>query len=233
MKAAEMMKPSWMPNALVVVASVIMFSGAVTGFVAPSLREAPPFVTSDMEAVAAAIAGNPAAWRWANTLIFTAAILTTLALVPITLRFRGRSLPWAVTGLVAFGLAAAFETVGRLITIRVSTWAAPQYPDQTAIGMWEVLDRLRLGTVFYFLALVAIALYGVALQRSDTKGWGSTFVGIALVGVLLEVLGAGIPAYVYLATATLAIATWKTDQPPQEADLTSRSPEFPEDEEKT
>jgi hydrogenase/urease accessory protein HupE len=217
MKEAETMKPSWMPNALVVVASVIMFSGAVTGFVAPSLREAPPFVTSDTAAVAAAIAGNPAAWRWANTLIFTAAILTTLALVPITLRFRGRSLPWAVTGLVAFALAAAFETVGRLITIRVSIWAAPQYPDETAVGMWEVLDRLGLGTVFYILALIAVGLYGIALQRYDTKGWGSTFVGIAVVGVLLEVLGVGIPAYVYLTTATLAIATWKTDQPYQKS----------------
>ena len=211
MKQTETMKPSWMPNALVVLASLVMFSGAITGFVAPSLRDAPPFVTSDMEAVAAAIAGNPTAWRWANTLIFAAAILTTLALVPITLRFSGRSLPWAVTGLVAFGLAAVFETVGRLVTIRVSIWAAPQYPDTIAVGLWEVLDRLRLGTVFYILAFVAIGLYGMALQRSDTKGWGSTFVGIAIVGVLLEAVGLGIPAYAYLATATLAIATWKRD----------------------
>lgn len=217
MKRAETMKPSWMPNALVVLASVVMFSGAVTGFVAPSLREAPPFVTSDLEAVAAAIAGNPAAWRWANSLIFTAAILTTLALVPITLRFRGRSFPWAVTGLVAFALAAAFETVGRLITIRVSIWAAPQYPDKTAVGLWEVLDRLRLGTVFYFLAFVAIGLYGIALQRSDRKERGSAFVGIAIVAMILEVVGVGIPAYAYLATATLAIATWKTDQPHHES----------------
>lgn len=217
MKTAEMMKPSWLPNALVVVASVIMFSGAVTGFVAPSLRDAPPFVTSDMEAVAAAIAGNPAAWGWANTLIFVAAILTALALVPITLRFPGRSGPWAATGLVAFALAAALETVGRLITIRVTIWAAPQYPDEIAVGLWEVLDRLRLGTVFYILALVAIGLYGIALQRSDTKGWGSTFVAIAIVGVLLEVLGFGFPAYIYLATATLAIATWKDNKPSQES----------------
>lgn len=205
------MRPSRLPGVVLILASGVMITGAVIGFVAPSLRDAPPFVTDDLPEVAAAIAGNPAAWRWANALIFAAAILTTLALVPITLRFRDRSLPWAMTGLVAFALAAVFDTVDRLITIRVTTWAAPLYPDETAVTLWEALKGIRLGTVFYILAFVAIGFYGIALQRSESVNWGRTIVAIAVAGVLLEVVGAGIPAYVYLATTTLAIATWKTD----------------------
>ena len=118
-------------------ALVIFTAGATIGFLAPSLRDAPPFVTDDVAEVAVAIAGNPSAWAWANGLILSAALITALGLVPITLQFEGSSRPWAFTGLVAFALGAVFEVIDRVITIGVTTWAAPQYPDPVVLTVHE------------------------------------------------------------------------------------------------
>ena len=52
-----------MAGTVLIIAAAIMFTGAAIGFLAPSLSEAPPFVTEDMKRVAAAIAGNPTAPR--------------------------------------------------------------------------------------------------------------------------------------------------------------------------
>ncbi len=115
---------SRLPGAVLIGAAAIMITGVAIGFLAPSLRDAPPFVTDDIGEAAAAIAGNPAAWQWANGLIAVAAVLTALGLVSISLRFEGRSRPWAMTALVAFAFAAVLEAVDRIITIQVTTWAA-------------------------------------------------------------------------------------------------------------
>ena len=196
---------------VLLVAAAIMFIGVAIGFLAPSLREAPPFVTDDVAEVAAAIAGNPTAWAWAHALIATAAVLTTLGLVPLSIRFEDRSRPWALMGLVAFALGAVLEVVDRA-AVGVTIWAAERYPDPTVIAVFEAFDRADdgLGSAFYLLAFVAIGLYGVAMTRSnDTRelGWG--FVIGATVGVLIGMIGAGIPVFVYLGTAALGIATWR------------------------
>lgn len=214
--AAEMNRTTLLrrlPGGVLVLASATMFTGAGIGFLAPSLREAPPFVTGDVERVAAAIAGNPTAWMWANGLILAAAVVTALALVPISVRFSDAGRPWALTGLVAFGLAAVFSTIGRLITIGVTTWAAERFPDETARMIWEAFDRIRLGTTFYILAFVALGLYGMAMRADDETGLGTGFVITAVVGVSLELVGAAIPGYVYLATAAFGIASWRLDPP--------------------
>ena len=161
----------------VLVAAFVIFSaGAAIGFLAPSLRDAPPFVTDDVAEVAAAVAGNPSAWVWANGLILSAALITALGLVPITLRFEGSSRPWAFTGLVAFSLGAVFEAIGRFITIGVDTWAAPQYPDPVVLTVYEAFAQFDsgLGTVFAVLAFVAVGLYGNAMRKTEATsqlGW--------------------------------------------------------------
>ena len=204
----------------VLVAALVIFSaGAMIGFLAPSLRDAPPFVTDDVAEVAAAIAGNPGAWMWANGLILSAALITALGLVPITLLFEGNSRPWAFTGLVAFALAAVFEVIDRFIAIGVTTWAAPQYPDPVVLTVHEAFDRFDdgLGTAFAILAFVAIGLYGNAMRQTEaTTQLGWAFVVGATLGVVLEVVGVGIPGFVYLGTAALGVAIWRHGPtPPQ------------------
>lgn len=211
-----------MPGAILVGAAVVMVTGAAIGFLAPSLRDAPPFVTEDVASVAAAIAGNPAAWMWANGLILVAAVVTALGLVPISLRFQGRGRPWAMVALVAFVFAAVFESLDRMISIQVTTWAAQHYPDPTVFQVFEAFDRFdtALGTAFTILAFLAIGLYGVAMSRSPGDGGlGWLFVGIGVVGVLLEVGGAAIPAFVFFATAGFgAVSLRRNPRPPLLAD---------------
>jgi len=96
---------------LLIGAAAIFVTGAAIGFLAPSLSDAPPFVTDDVERVAAAM-------------------LTALGLVPLSLRFEGRSRPWAVVALVAFAFAAMFAAIDRIISMQVTTWAAQRYPDR-------------------------------------------------------------------------------------------------------
>ena len=201
---------------LLIGAAGIMMTGAAIGFLAPSLRDAPPFVSEDVEKVAAAIAGNPSAWAWANGLILAAAVLTALALVPISMRFRGRGHPWAVTGLVTFGFAAVFEAIDRIISIEVTTWAAQQYPDATAFVVWEAFDLVAGGLLnaFMILGFLALGLFGIAMAQTEvTSGRGWAFVFVGLLGILLELVGATIPAMVFLGTAAFGIATWRVTVP--------------------
>jgi len=205
-----------------VAAFVIFTAGATIGFLAPSLRDAPPFVTDDVAEVAAAIAGNPNAWMWANALILSAALITTLGLVPIALQFEGTSRPWAFTGLVAFALGAVFEVIDRFIAIGVTTWAAPQYPDPVVLTVFEAFNRFDdgLGTAFAILAFVAIGLYGNAMRQTEaTTQLGWSFVVGATLGLVLEVVGVGIPGFVYLGTGALGVAIWRhSPTPPKTSD---------------
>ena len=198
---------------LLIGALVIFATGAAIGFLAPSLSDAPPFVTDDVSRVAAAISGNPTAWRWANGLILAAAILTALGLVPLSLRFGGRSRTWAFMALVAFVFAAMFAGIDRMISMYVTTWAAQQYPDATVFTVWEAFEGLRLGLAFYILAFIALGLYGFAIvqtQRSRAPGW--FFMTVSGLAIALEVVaGIGIPGFVYLGTAALGVVTWNLD----------------------
>ena len=54
------------PGGVMIGALAVFATGAAIGFLAPSLSDAPPFVTDDVDQVAAAIAGNPSAWQWAT-----------------------------------------------------------------------------------------------------------------------------------------------------------------------
>jgi len=109
---------------LLIGAAAIFVTGAAIGFLAPSLSDAPPFVTDDVERVAAAM-------------------LTALGLVPLSLRFEGRSRPWAVVALVAFAFAAMFAAIDRIISMQVTTWAAQRYPDATASALESLSTSSR------------------------------------------------------------------------------------------
>ena len=202
---------------LLIGALAVFVTGAAIGFLAPSLNDAPPFVTDDIARVAAAISGNPTAWRWATGLILAAAILTALGLVPLSFRFRGRSRTWAFMALGAFVFAAMFESIDGLISMEVTTWAAQQYPDATVFAVWEGFERLRFGTAFYILAFIALGLYGFAIvqtQRTLALGW--SFVTASGLAIALEVIaGVGIPGFVYLGTAALGVVTWQLDLVPE------------------
>ena len=201
---------------VLVAALVIFVTGAAIGFLAPSLRDAPPFVTDDVGEVAAAIAGNPTAWAWASGLILSAALITALGLVPITFQFEGKSRPWAFTGLVAFAFGAVFEVIVGFIAIGVIPWAATRYPDPVALAVYEAFDEFSagLGVAFAILAFVAIGLYGNAMRRTEaTTRLGWAFVAGATFGVVLEVVGFGIPGFIYLGTAALGVAIWRRGRP--------------------
>ena len=147
---------------------------------------------------------------WANGLILAAAILTALGLVPLSLGFEGRSRPWAWTALVAFAFAAVLEAIDRIISMQVTTWAAQRYPDETVFTVGEAFERFDsgLGFAFYILAFIAVGLYGIAfVQTGRVIGLGWAFVAVGVIGIILELAGAGIPGYVFLGTAALGVAT--------------------------
>ncbi len=66
------------------------------------------------------------------------------------------------------------------------------------------------------------------VPQERVTDWGGVLVAIAAAGVLVALIGAAVPVYVYLAAATLAAAVWKTDHsapnPVSRPDVTVRHP---------
>lgn len=149
---------------------------------------------------------------WANGLILAAAIATALALVPISMRFEGGARTWGWVGLVTFAFAAVFGVIDRMISIQVTTWAAPRYGDATVSEIFVPFDRFGavLGSAFILLGFLAITFYGVAMLRTPSDdGLGWLFVGFGVLGMLSEAVGVAIPGMVYFGTAGLGIASWR------------------------
>ena len=201
-------KADRLPGAVLVGAAGIMMSGAAIGFYAPSLREAP--WSDDPQQLAAAVAGNPTAFAWANGLILAATVITALALVPVSIRFEGRGRPWALTALAAFFFAAVFEAIDRMISVHIYAWAAQQGLDVTDVTI-QAFDRLDdgLGAGFYILAFLALGLYGIAMSKGTVaRGVGWLFVAGGVLGIVLALVGAAIPVMVFVGTAALGVASW-------------------------
>lgn len=195
---------------LLVGALVIMATGAMIGFVAPSLRDAP------WEGDLSAIAGNPTAHFWANGLILAAGVLTTLGLVVLSLRFQEPGRAWAWMGMVAFAFAAVFLALDRILAMEVETWAASQ-DAETAVVVFEAFERFEEGLSrwFYLLGFGSLSFYGIALTRTETaRESGLVFVVVGGLGILLAIAGAAIPGLVFLGTAALGAATWRLGQVP-------------------
>jgi len=193
---------------LLILAVVIMATGAVIPVFAPSLRDAP--WTDDPQLAAAAIAGNPSAYAWAHGLFIAAAILTALGLVPVSLAFQGRSRPWAMMALVAFAFAAVFSAINRIINIEVYTWGVGHGLNVTDPWVQALmLFQAGLSHLFNILAYLALSLYGIAmLQQLNPSQLGWIFVVGSLFGLVLHLAGGGIPAFVYIGAGALGVATW-------------------------
>jgi len=189
---------------------VVMMTGASIPFLAPSLRETP--WQSDL----ATIAGNPTAHVWANGLFLAAAVLTTLGLVALSLRFEGRSRPWAWMGLVTFAFAAVFGVIDRIIVMGPATLAAQQGLDETDVVVQAFSGLVEgLGVTFMIVGFFALSLYGIALARGGrSSGIGWVFVAAGILGIVLELIGGTIPAFVYVGTAALGIVTWRLGSAP-------------------
>lgn len=185
-----------------------MLAGASIGAFAPSLREAP--WSDDPRLLAQAIAGNPSAFVWANALFLAAAVMTALALAPISMRFHRDARPWALSGLTAFFFAAVFEVFNRLMSISIYPWAAQQKVDLTDFTA-QAFIRLddALGGAFHVLGFLAVALYGIAMTRGVAHrrlGW--LFAAGGAIGVFLQLSVTVIPAFVFLGTAALGVVLW-------------------------
>ena len=118
-------------------------------------------------------------------------------------------------GLVAFILAAMLGVIDRLISIGPTIWAAQHGLDETD-PTFQAFSRFDdgLGFTFFILGFLSIILYGMAMARTDrAPGLGWLFVAAGIVGIVLGVLGPGIPAMVYLGTAALGVADWRLALP--------------------
>lgn len=204
----QLKKDSHLGGGILILAAIVMVIGAAIPSFAPSLRDAP--WTDDPLQAAATIAGNPGAYAWAHGLFVAAAILTALGLVPVSLGFRGSGRPWAMMALLAFAFAAVFSTINRTINIQVFTWGAVQGVDVTSFSIQSIMRfQEGLSYAFYILAFLALGLYGMAmLLQPKPSGLGWFFVAAGILGLVLRVFGDLIPAFVFLGTAALGVATW-------------------------
>ncbi len=193
---------------LLVLGTLTMMVGAAIPFLSPSLSQAP--WTDDPQVAAAAIAGNPTAYAWANGMFMAAGLITALGLVPISLGFPGRARPWAMMGVLAFAIGATSSAINRTINIKIITWAAVQHIDPGG-ELAQMLIRFQSGLeqLTHLLAYLSIALFGVALIRRANPGWlGWLFFSAGLIGLIAWAVAAPIPAFIFFGTGALGVTSW-------------------------
>lgn len=191
---------------VLICSAVIMFAGAVVASF--TLAQSQTGFGAGPEQIVTAIAANPSAWRLADVLVLIAIILTALGFVPITLGFEEPGRSWAWAGLLAFSISAVLGATRRIVSISLEPWVAVEGIDLNNITV-EAFLRFGegLGEWFTILAFTAVVLYGMALLRrpeSGSLGW--LFIGGGAVGVLLHLVGAGIPAFIFFETGALGVA---------------------------
>jgi hypothetical protein len=191
---------------VLIASTVIMFAGAaVANF---TLAQSQTGFGGEPEQLLAAIAANPSAWRLADILILAAIILTVVGLVPITPGFGGSGRSWAQAGLLVFSISAALGAIRRIVSIYLEPWVALDGIDLNDTTV-EAFSRFGegLGEWFTILAFTAVALYGMAFLRSaESRATGWLLVGGGVVGLILHLVGAGIPAFIFLETGALGVA---------------------------
>jgi hypothetical protein len=186
--------------------TVIMFAGAAIANL--TLAQSQTGFGAEPEQLLAAKAANPSAWRLADILILTAIILTAVGLVPITLGFGGPGRSRAQAGLLVYSISASLGAVRRIISIYLEPWVAVERIDLNDTTV-EAFSRFGegLGEWFTILAFVAVALFGTAFLRStESRATGWFFVGGGMVRLILHLVGAGIPAFIFLETGALGVA---------------------------
>ena len=190
-------------GALLIAGAAIMFIGASVPFITSLGGDA--WYGSPAE-VLAAIAKNPTAWRWANALIAVAAVVTAIGLAG-TVLWSPPSRFFATAGLVAFGVGAALDVVARVLDMRVGPLAAVRNPDSPLASTYESFHQLSEGLIqaFILIAFIALALLGIAALQHEATWLGAVLIVLGAGGLVLEVVGAAIPALVYIGTATLGV----------------------------
>jgi hypothetical protein len=118
-------------------------------------------------------------------------------------------------GLVAFAFAAVLQVISRIISMGPATWAAEQrldVTDPTLQAFSRFDDGLSVG--FFILGFLSVGLYGMAMtQTPGARKLGWPFVAVGMLGVVLGVFGAGIPAFVFFGTAALGVTTQRVGVP--------------------
>lgn len=191
---------------VLITSAVIMFAGAATSFF--TLAQNQTGFGARPEQLVAAIAAHPTTWRLGDILILAAIIMTSLGLVTITPGFERAGRSWARAGFLAFSLATALGAIRRIVSIYLEPWIAVAGIDLNDTTV-EAFTRFGagLGEWFTILAFVAIALYGMAfLLRAEAQVTGWLFIGGGAVGLILHLVGAGIPALIFLETGSLGVA---------------------------
>lgn len=191
-------------GALLVVGAAIMFIGASIPFVSSLGGEA--WYGSPAETLTA-IAKNPTAWKWANTLIAVAAVATVIGLAG-TVSWSPSNRFFATAGLATFGVGASLDVVARVLVMRVGPSIAVDNPDSPLVDTYESFHQFSEGLIqaFILIAFVALALYGIAAIQHEATWLGTVLIMLGVGGLALEVLGAAIPALVYMGTATLGVS---------------------------
>jgi hypothetical protein len=199
---------------VLIASTIIMFAGAAVSYF--TLAQGQTGFGGEPEQLLAAIAANPSAWRLADILILAAIILTAVGLVPITLGFGRPGRTWAQAGLLVYSISAALGAIRRIVSIYLEPWVAVEGIDLNDITV-EAFSRFGegLGEWFTILAFIAVALYGMAFLRStETNSIGWLFIGGGAAGLILHLVGAGIPAFIFLETGALGGAILLRGRPP-------------------
>ena len=190
---------------VLIASTVIMFAGA--GVATFTLTQSQTGFGGEPEQLLAAIAANPSAWRLADILILAAIILTAVGLVPITLGFGGPGRSWAQAGFLVFSISAVLGAIRRIVSIYLEPWVAVDGIDlnNTTVKAFSRFGE-GLGEWFTILAFTAVALFGMAFLRStESSATGWLFVGGGVIGLILHLVGAGIPAFIFLETGALGV----------------------------
>lgn len=209
---AELATTPRIAGSVLVVAAVVMFAGASIPFVTKLGGEA--WYGTPTE-VLVAVSESPVAWKWANGLIAVAAIGTAAGLAGINSRLvPGEGA--ALAGLIVFTLAAGVELVGRILLVTVTPWVAEQPSTSSIAALYDAVYQLGEGLIraFILVAFVSLALFGIAALQANITWLGIILILFGIAGLVLEVVGAAIPALIYIGTATLGASIVLTSTQP-------------------
>ncbi|MDX1467743.1 MAG: hypothetical protein R3258_00215 [Acidimicrobiia bacterium] len=187
---------------LLILGAIVMFTGAAIPFLTHLGGEAWTGLPGE---VMSAVARGPGLWRWANGLIAVAALITVLGLAGAVRLFWSDG-PLALAGLATFVVATGLEITSRTLNMSVYPWAAAQgKPAATVVfeGLYELSESLIQG--FILIAFVALVLFGIAALQYGAGGLGALLVVFGVIGIFLEIVGAAIPALVFMGTGALGI----------------------------
>jgi hypothetical protein len=159
-----------------------------------------------------AVAGNAAAWRWANVFMGAAAVLLLVGLTMLTTILEGGGermlsrlglVGWLVAA-VLWVIFSAFRAVVTISAAQETTATGTVPPYYEPLGQWA-------GALFYIYAVVgflALTAYGGSLLQSGLvagwAGWATIAFSLGLL-VLFLVMGDTLPGFHYFPPLLIGI----------------------------